>query len=101
VPSVVLLGHEDWVRSLAFRAPSSQDDQLVLASGSQDATVRLWNIEPFVRRTPTSDGQKSVTSSDVLLDDFEALLGSVTDGGEDGKQISLKRYLLTVKNQDG
>ena len=54
-----------------------------------------------MRLTPTSDGPKSVTSSDVLLDDFEASLGNVTDGGEDGKQISLKRYLLTVKNQDG
>jgi elongator complex protein 2 len=35
--------------------------------------------------------------SDDLLDAFEASLGEVEDGEEGGRQISLKKHILTVK----
>ena len=70
---------------------------LVLASGSQDATVRLWNIEPWQKvLAPTKD----ITSEDLndnLLDSFEASLGDIGENEEGGRQISLKRHVLTVK----
>ncbi|KAL1760072.1 quinon protein alcohol dehydrogenase-like superfamily [Schizophyllum commune] len=99
IKAATLSGHEDWVRALAFREPTSADEgsssarqepsALVLASGAQDASIRLWNIEP-VRRGST-DG------TDDLLDAFEASLGETTDGEEGGRQITMKRHLITVK----
>ncbi|KAF8195964.1 WD40 repeat-like protein [Mycena galopus ATCC 62051] len=97
VRSVVLSGHEDWVRSLAFNHPAAEDP-LVLASGSQDATIRLWKIEVFTRYTNSSvDSRPSDALSDELLDEFEASLGDL-DAEEGGRQISLKRHILTVKS---
>jgi hypothetical protein len=37
--------------------------------------------------------------SDDLLDAFEASLGDLTDAEEGGRQISLKRHILTVKDE--
>ena len=39
--------------------------------------------------------------SDDLLDAFEASLANVGDAGEGGRQISLKRYILTIKTGAG
>jgi elongator complex protein 2 len=94
----VLTGHEDWVKSLAFCAPVSPADPLVLASGSQDGTIRLWNVEPFA-----TDGSRSLsrangdTLSDDLLDAFEASFGDFADDEAGGRQISLKQHIVTVK----
>lgn len=98
VSSAILSGHEDWVRSLAFRQPEKDSDPLILASGSQDATIRLWNIESFISKsTNRTDGESSTEVSDELLDAFEASLAEVAVGEEGGRQISLKRHILTVK----
>jgi hypothetical protein len=72
-----------------------------LASGSQDATIRLWNIEPFVKEKEKSSTNDSDPLSDELLDAFEASLGDLGDGEEGGRQISLKRTILTVKGASG
>ncbi|KIM90735.1 hypothetical protein PILCRDRAFT_144601 [Piloderma croceum F 1598] len=106
VRSAVLSGHEDWVRSLAFRVPLYKVDHepLILASGSQDGTIRLWNVETFSKDTPErvqsqADTHADELLSDELLDDFEASLGDLTDAEEGGRQISLKRHVLTVKDE--
>ncbi|KAJ7179931.1 WD40-repeat-containing domain protein [Mycena crocata] len=99
VPSAVLSGHEDWVRSLAFQQPATAEDPLTLASGSQDASIRLWKIEKFTRYNDSSvDTRPSDALSDDLLDAFEASLGELGDAEEGGRQISLKRHILTVKS---
>lgn len=41
--AATLEGHEDWVKSLAFRYQETPGDYL-LASGSQDRYIRLWRI---------------------------------------------------------
>jgi elongator complex protein 2 len=94
VESASLPGHEDWIRSLAFNPAT--EESLVLASGSQDSTIRLWNIEPF-----ENSSQKKTSSNHVpddLLDAFEASLGDLGDTEEGGRQISLKRHLVTVRS---
>ncbi|KAL6306683.1 WD40 repeat-like protein [Sparassis latifolia] len=102
VSSVVLSGHEDWIKGLAFRQPVLDDEPLILASGSQDATIRLWNVEPFTKKS--TEATPSAPENDLsgeLLDAFEASLGDLTDAEEGGRQISLKRHILTVKSQNG
>ncbi|KZP32865.1 WD40 repeat-like protein [Athelia psychrophila] len=104
VRAAVLSGHEDWVRSLAFRAPSFRKGPLVLASGSQDGTIRLWNIETFSRPSKPSQLQEGAAMeplSDDFLDAFEASLGDLADAEEGGRQISLKRHILTIKSDQG
>ncbi|KAF7301320.1 hypothetical protein MIND_00697100 [Mycena indigotica] len=95
VPSAVLQGHEDWVKCLAFVEDGEQT--LVLASGSQDATIRLWKIEPMAKR---QESQSSDPLADELLDAFEASLGDLADAEEGGRQISLKRHIVTVKQDE-
>ncbi|KAJ7283716.1 WD40-repeat-containing domain protein [Mycena rebaudengoi] len=98
VRSAVLSGHEDWVRSLAFQTLTSQEDTLTLASGSQDATIRLWKIEAFKKYNNSSaNARPSDVLNDDLLDAFEASLGELADAEEGGRQISLKRHILTGK----
>ncbi|KAJ7498984.1 WD40-repeat-containing domain protein [Mycena latifolia] len=100
VRSAILSGHEDWVRSLAFQTPATSEDFLTLASGSQDATIRLWKIEAFTKYTNSpADTRPSDALSDDLLDAFEASLGDLVDAEEGGRQISLKRHILTVKSE--
>ncbi|TFK75974.1 WD40 repeat-like protein [Pluteus cervinus] len=99
VRSAVLSGHEDWVRGLSFQEPISPEGPLILASGSQDSTIRLWNIELW-KKQATSVGTLGDGLSDELLDAFEESLGDMGDE-EGGRQISLKRHMLTVKSEDG
>lgn len=105
IRSVTLSGHEDWIHALAFRVPSTPSDPLVLASGSQDGTIRLWNVESFVKvqvQPQIHSGELGDEISDDLLDAFEASLGDLgADAEEGGRQISLKRHVLTVKSSSG
>ncbi|EAU84731.2 elongator complex protein 2 [Coprinopsis cinerea okayama7 len=92
VRSATLTGHEDWIRCLDFQQ-FSPDQPLVLASGSQDGNVRLWNIEPFENVVKPAISELN----DDLLDAFEASLNELGEGEEGGKQISLKKHVLTAK----
>ncbi|EJF62930.1 WD40 repeat-like protein [Dichomitus squalens LYAD-421 SS1] len=100
VSAAALPGHEDWVKCLAFKPPGSDAGPLVLSSGSQDATVRLWNIEPF-SQTALSASESTSGETDDLLDAFEASLVNLEDAEDGGRSISLKRHILTVKSAPG
>lgn len=93
--SATLSGHEDWIRCLDFQQPS-EEQPLVLASGSQDGNIRLWNIE----RLEAATEQPSSELSDDLLDAFEASLNEMAEAEEGGKQISLKRHVLTARSSN-
>lgn len=94
------------MRALAFCTQSSSvgnpsNDQLILASGSQDGTIRLWTIGALeVAKNQSYENGRANTLSDELLDAFEASLTDPTEGEEGGRQISLKRHVLTVKSKD-
>lgn len=100
VRAASLPGHEDWIKSLAFQNDIAGPSSLTLASGSQDGTIRLWNIEP-VSKAPLGLNQPSDILSDDLLDSFEAALGEIAEGEEGGRQISMKRHVFVIKNTDG
>ncbi|KAI1792859.1 WD40 repeat-like protein [Ganoderma leucocontextum] len=100
VPAAILPGHEDWVKCLAFKPMDAQRDTLILSSGSQDATIRLWNMEPFSRSALGASGS-SAGEADDLLDAFEASLVNLEDTEDGGRSISLKRHILTVKSPTG
>lgn len=100
VSSAVLSGHEDWVRALTFRLPEASSNPLVLASGSQDGTIRLWNVDAIVQKASETSKSEGSEVNDELLDAFEAALGDLGNGEEGGRQISLKRHVLTVKTEE-
>ncbi|KAK9841002.1 hypothetical protein WJX81_004992 [Elliptochloris bilobata] len=64
-PACRLTGHTDWVRSLAFQQVGG--GKLLLASGSQDRSIRLWAIQPAAPAPPAGAGSggDSVGSSDL------------------------------------
>ena len=82
---------------MAFTESLEKGQPLVLASGSQDATVRLWNIEPWQKALAPIKSTTSQNLNDTVLDNFEASLGDIGENEEGGRQISLKRHILTVK----
>lgn len=90
-------GHDDWVKSVAFQNGIVGENTLTLASGSQDGTIRLWNIEVHIKGSGVSSSTTSSVLSDELLDSFEMALGDVAEGEEGGRQISLKRHIISVK----
>lgn len=98
-----MAGHEDWVRALSFRPPPTPEEPLILASGSQDATIRLWNVENLGATSIQREEERKERGqlSDELLDAFEASLGEVGEREEGGRQISLKRHILVAKSSDG
>ncbi|RDB22595.1 putative elongator complex protein 2 [Hypsizygus marmoreus] len=101
VHASVLSGHEDWVKCLDFSIPASEGQPLILASGSQDSTIRLWTIEHWSKDPRPQQTHSAENLSDELLDAFEASLGDVGEAEEGGRQISLKRHILTVKSDQG
>ncbi|THH12348.1 hypothetical protein EW145_g55 [Phellinidium pouzarii] len=101
VRAASLSGHEDWVKSLAFQKGIAGSSVLTLASGSQDGTIRLWNIERLVKKKEKSLGEASDALSDELLDSFEAALGDIAEGEEGGRQISTRSHVLTIGSKEG
>ncbi|KAI3612590.1 rna polymerase ii elongator [Moniliophthora roreri] len=97
VRAVSLTGHDDWIKGLSF-SPVSSGATLVLASASQDGAIRLWNIELYKMDARSDD---SGSLNDELLDAFEESLGDFTDTEEGGRQVSLKRHILSVKGSQG
>ncbi len=79
----------------------SEELSLTLASGSQDGTIRLWKIDPCQRQAKGAHQSTIDALSDDLLDTFEESLGDLADAEEGGRQISLKRHILTVKDNEG
>ena len=73
---------------------------LTLASGSHDGTIRLWSIEKHIKNIKAAN---DVTGglTDELLDEFESSLGDVAEGEEGGRQISMKRHMLSLLAKNG
>ncbi|XP_068642219.1 elongator complex protein 2 [Aristolochia californica] len=87
-----LNGHTDWIRSLDFSLPlvtGSDKDSLLLASSSQDRSIRIWKIELL----------PSVANSEVPYRKEEIGLASYIEGpsfiaGGSNYQVSLESLLI-------
>lgn len=104
-PSLSLEGHEDWVRCLDFishpRPNDSSITNLILASGSQDGYIRLWDVSAM---TPddSPDQSQGETKPDSILDDAMLDEFERTITGEAGghRQINTKAHVLSVKAEN-
>ncbi|KAJ3642069.1 hypothetical protein Zmor_024887 [Zophobas morio] len=77
--SLTLKGHEDWVRGLDF---TTEKDDLILASSSQDCYIRLWRMTPHKSDTPSDNVIKTKTTTyrvytDSILSGHEGWIYSV------------------------
>lgn len=102
---LVLEGHEDWIRSLDLTAfPSQQgqeedEDDLMLASASQDSYIRLWRITRLVDTLSAAEPTTQTTDEldTDMLDDFERRMTGDTGGStRPGTQLSTKAHLITL-----
>ncbi|XP_057671007.1 elongator complex protein 2 isoform X1 [Diorhabda carinulata] len=73
--ATILEGHEDWVRGLDF---TEVGDDLLLATCSQDAFIRLWHFTPKSLGETIVKKAKLKTASDI----FNIYLESVISGHE-------------------
>lgn len=123
-------GHLDWVRCLDWSSSTdspvpdpvgaSDPAELFLASGSQDAYVRLWSLtalasvsaaEADAESGPTAEAEGDAGDGggldEKLFEEFEKRLnGGVGGGGGDDDeggigQVSLKSFVITARNFDG
>lgn len=101
-----LEGHGDWVKSLdlctTFTAADLDHniDTVMLASGSQDASVRLWKIAPAQQDQASSAQQSPISSSKG--DDFEEMVSKIeSDRSTKAGEISTRAHPFSVTGQDG
>ncbi|CDZ98002.1 RNA polymerase II elongator complex, subunit ELP2, WD repeat superfamily [Phaffia rhodozyma] len=114
--SLSLEGHIDWVRCLAFAPTTSNSSDLLLASGSQDAYIRLWSLSPLVEsrnETEVAPTEKETDGSDEadqdqeldqkLMDQFEGLANQGDGEGPDGEvgTVNMRAFHLDVKEKSG
>lgn len=111
-------GHMDWVRCLDWSPlpaktksdlTSETQEELFLASGSQDAYVRLWSLTSIsqavaAKLEPQQDVEGDGELDDKLFEEFEKRLNGGAGGGEDDDavgQVSMKSFVVSAKDFDG
>ncbi|KAF8322272.1 WD40 repeat-like protein [Clavulina sp. PMI_390] len=100
ISSLSLEGHEDWVKTLAMTPSANEkgEETLILATGSQDAYIRLWLISPL----SSSASEAKEGPVDDLLDAFEKNLEEMGDDTEEGgKKISNRTHVFAINSPSG
>ena len=67
--TIIFKGHKDWVNSVAF-----SPDGTMIASGSNDDTIKLWNLEG--RLLQTFEGHKHIVNSVAFSPDGTMIASS-------------------------
>jgi WD40 repeat protein len=108
--ALTLEGHEDWIRCLDFtQYPRSdaQDGQVendvMLASGSQDGYIRLWRISPVPNAEKGISGSAVAGEGKTELDDemFDEFERTVTGDQGGSRQLSTKAHVMAVQGPGG
>ena len=74
----------------------------MLASGSNDNSIRLWNIQQHVPEEVTkNEDVTEKNSTEDSLHTNEASTGELKGGGKVDRRVSMKQYMLTAKSLDG
>jgi WD40 repeat protein len=87
-PNIELKGHTDRVWSIAFQPASPSSNRTILASGSDDRTVRLWNLD-----------QINPNENPIILEGYGYWVGSVAFS-PDGKTLASGCYDKTIRIWD-
>lgn len=94
-PLSVLEGHDNAVQALAV-AP----DRRLLASGSADKTVRLWNLDSLKRKR-TYRGQRDFITAVAFSQNGKRLAGGALDGRIRVWSTSSRRTLRLLRGHKG
>nr|XP_012148486.1 PREDICTED: probable elongator complex protein 2 [Megachile rotundata] len=92
-----LVGHEDWVRCMDFIYDI--DDNILLASGSQDAMIRLWKISANKAEILSNELQQKQQTFIVSDKKYNITLESVLYGHE-GWIYGIHWYPQQLNNND-
>uniref|UniRef100_A0A0K0F9C4 Elongator complex protein 2 n=1 Tax=Strongyloides venezuelensis TaxID=75913 RepID=A0A0K0F9C4_STRVS len=66
IDKLTLEGHLDWIRDLSF---NKFEDQLLLASASQDTFVRIWSFKSIDKNEmDTGKGENSLKTKEVIFE---------------------------------
>lgn len=73
---ILLQGHRDSVSSIAF-----SPDSKILASGSDDRTIRLWDVDKWTTSRTLKGNGRNITSVGFSFDGKRIFGGTTTDEG--------------------
>ncbi|KAJ9475777.1 Elongator complex protein 2 [Pseudozyma hubeiensis] len=103
-----LEGHEDWVKSLDLCNTfiSNDDGQsintVMLASGSQDSSVRLWKIAPTSHLDDATSSRQAQAPAQTRDDDFEKMVAKIeSDRSNKAGELSTRAHPFAVTLADG
>ncbi|EGC32254.1 hypothetical protein DICPUDRAFT_155801 [Dictyostelium purpureum] len=86
-----LQGHQDWIRCLSFTTSfntEENENELILASSSQDFKIRLWKLSKFTQKKQEEREKEDSTN---LLGSLSTQLSGVTS-------LSTKGYLFNCNS---
>lgn len=65
VPAVKLIGHEDWIQSIDIL--KDNEDDLMIATASQDCHIRIWKISAVPKRDVSLDIKSALLNVDTTM----------------------------------
>lgn len=99
-----LIGHEDWIRDIDVCQP--MQNQLLIASSSQDNYIRLWKLESNVLKNRDEISTKFLFESNIVieqepnqidkLNEDEDEENSITKSEKNEEELKLKSSLFTI-----
>jgi elongator complex protein 2 len=84
-----LVGHQGWIRSLAWRPLAGGGDGVWIASGAQDGKIRLWKVEGLEDGKAAAAAAPAAEEGGSAGEEEEEEEGGATDEEEDDHEVRL------------